>query len=208
MVAGFLSSNIDAQKVLEIPLAEGIKIEQVIDGNLSKWIEENFDALNYEAEDIMRETGIPSFKKEDFDLINLHKCSIKDKGIALIASFREDGYTGSFGFVIFKTSEGLTRTILVKGSFDRNSLYYYDLNSGERLELLKVGEGISASITPLNFGYTYRKRNGCAQATINCINNLYNNQNSAVSFWTLVETHFLPATIYGFVALCLLQQCY
>lgn len=204
---GLSISRVNAQKITELSLAETIKIELVMEESLTKSVSEFFYELKVDAENVINNTGIPSFTEEDFDFVNLYKCYVKGvQEIAIVAPFRKTGFAGSFGFAVFQTRLGLTKPMLVSGSADMTTLNYYDLSGGGAITFIKSGDGISSKISTIDLGRTDTKMQNCGQAIMDCINNIYNNYGS-MSVWSWIQSAFMPATSAAIALVCVRKQC-
>jgi hypothetical protein len=197
----------NTQESSEFKLIENIKIEQIVDGGLSKSISEIFDELDVELESIMSNTDIFYFTRKDFDFINLYKCYIEGmKGIVIVAPFRGVGSVGSLGFAVFQTRLGLKKPMLIKVSPDVATFNYYDLSTGEVMTFAKTGDDVSIKLSTINLGRTYSKAQGCSKAVINCIYDIYNNRWSFV--WAWISSSFHPIASLAISFYCFQRQCF
>lgn len=209
VLAGLLAANVFAQKAIP-GLADRLKVNSVADPFLTRDISAAFDLFNpANAEAIKEITGIPSFRKQDFDLSNLYQGSVQGGSeVAIVAPYK--GPTGyeSFGFVIFRHPSGYVKPMLIKTYPDRSLLVYYDLEEGLTLTIERNGKQFSYRTSATDFGVTKRQagRGGCRQPITDCIIDAYSNHGWS-SVWTMFQSAFIPTTAAAIIGACVTKNC-
>lgn len=195
----------NSQKAMELNLMETAKIEQITDFNLTKSVTEIFNELNVDAESLRNETGIPFFARENFDFVNLYKCSIKDIDvIAVVAPFRSTGNAGSFAFVAFQNSSGLSMPMLIRVTTDMNSISYYDLSGGGGVTAMISGDNVSTKISKVSLSLQNGKILN-SNKVIDCIHDMFHKY-SLRSLWSWVHTTLMPTSSIVYALICIGQK--
>ncbi len=184
-----------------------ISVVQLKSPGISLTVQDAFNSLVLNEAAVKSVTGIPSFKKSDFDFTNLYRSEKKGEiEIGYSVAYTGVATKDKYAFAVFIKEKTLLRPMLIRASPDRSYLIYYDLTDGITAEVVKGSSTYTYSSRPVNLGNNIASRGGCGQAVMNCITDAYSNH-GWTSFWVTIQSIFLPSTGVAIAIGCIAKNC-